>query len=374
MDAPPIFVTRPSLPPLDEFLPYLQRIWDSRQLTNGGPYHQQFEAVLSTRLSGAPVSLCSNATSGLILALKALDLQGEVVVTPYTFVATGHALLWAGLEPVFCDIDPRTGNLDAAKIEGVLTPRTSAVLAVHCYGNPCDVNAIEAVARRNGLKVVYDAAHAFGARTHGRDLLGFGDASVVSFHATKVFNTIEGGAVVCRDHLVKERIDRLKNFGLSDEVTVSDVGLNAKMSEFNAALGLLQLEYVDAAIAARRALDLRYREALAGVSGIECLLGFDPPDGNFAYFPIVVRPDYGLPRDKLHRALADRGIHARRYFAAPLTALSPYAHLPSARPELVPQAVALAASVLCLPIYPDLTLADQDRVIDAIRTARRQQR
>ena len=370
-DLQPIMVTRPSLPPLEEFIPHLRRIWDSRQLTNGGPYHQRFEAALSARLGGSHVALCSNATLALVLALKALGLRGEVVVTSYSFVATAHAILWAGLEPVFCDIDPRTGNLDPARLEAAITPRTCAVLAVHCYGNPCDVDAIGAIALRHGLKVVYDAAHAFGARTVGRDLLRFGDAAVVSFHATKVLNTVEGGAVVCREPEVKARVDRLKNFGMTDETTIDEVGLNAKLTEINAALGILQLERLDDMVRARRTVDHGYRAALADVEGIRCMQGFDPEDGNFAYFPILVDAGYGLSRDALHLAMLELGIHARRYFAAPLTALAPYTHLPSARADNVPHAIGLASRVLCLPIYPDLSLTDQARVIEAIRICRR---
>jgi dTDP-4-amino-4,6-dideoxygalactose transaminase len=362
-----IHVTQPHLPPLEEFLPYLRQIWDSRVLTNGGPFHQQFERALCEHLGVGHVALFANGTLALVTALQALRITGEVITTPYSFVATAHALLWNGIKPVFVDIDPDTLNLDARKIEAAITPQTTAILPVHCYGRPCDTAAIQSIADLYNLRVIYDAAHAFGVRRAGASILGHGDLSVLSFHATKVFNTFEGGAIVCPDAKTKQRVDHLKNFGYVDEVTVVAPGINGKMSEFSAALGLLQLEHLGGAIERRRQIDARYRERLAGVRGIACLAPGDGCQANHAYFPILVEPDYGESRDALYARLRAGEIFARRYFYPLIAEFPMYRGLPSAHPDNLPHAVAVAGRILCLPIHPGLGDDDVDRVIDLVR-------
>jgi dTDP-4-amino-4,6-dideoxygalactose transaminase len=284
----PITVTQPHLPPLEEFIPYLEQIWDNKILTNNGPFHQQLEQALCDYLGVEHLALFTNGTIALVTALQALRITGEVITTPYSFVATSHSLLWNNLSPVFVDIDPNTCNLDPAKLEEAITPQTTAILPVHCYGNPCEVESIQKIADTYGLKVIYDAAHAFGVHYKGQSLLTHGDLSVLSFHATKVFNTFEGGAIVCRDAKTKQRIDYLKNFGFAGEVTVMAPGINGKMSEVNAAFGLLQLQYIDKALARRKEIEARYREALAGVLGISLLPLPQDTIGNGSYFPILV--------------------------------------------------------------------------------------
>lgn len=359
----PVYVTRPFLPPLEEFEPLLRQIWQTRILTNGGPFHQELEARLGDHLGVPQVALFNNATTALIMALRALDLTGEVITTPYSFVATSHALLWSGLTPVFADIDPTTLNLDPARIEAAITPRTSAILPVHCYGQPCDVDAIAAIAARHGLKVIYDAAHAFGVQDRGGSVLNHGDLSVLSFHATKVFNTFEGGAIVCADPAMKDRIDKLKNFGFDDETSVIGVGLNGKMSELNAALGLVQLRHIDTVLARRQAIDEAYRQGLRGIPGIRCLDRLGEGTANYAYFPILVGPDYPVGRDALYDALKRDGIHPRRYFHPLISDHPMYRTLPSARREDLPVAALAADRVLCLPIYPDLDPATVARIV-----------
>ncbi len=369
MSAPaPIYVTQPDLPLLDDFLPYLRQIWDSRVLTNSGSFHQRFEAALAEYLGVPHVSLFTNGTLALVTALQSLRIAGEVITTPYSFVATAHSLMWNGIKPVFADIDPVTLNLDPARIEALITPQTTAIMPVHCYGTPCDVDAIQRIADDYNLKVIYDAAHAFGIRSAGGgSVLQHGDLSVLSFHATKVFNTFEGGAIVSPDARSKQRIDHLKNFGFVSETTVVATGINGKMSEFNAALGLLQLQHVGRAIERRAAVEQRYREQLAGVPGLSLLA---PPTGvtrNHSYFPIMVGPGFPLSRDALYQRLRDAGIMVRRYFYPLISEFSMYRGLPSARPDLLPVAHEAARQVLCLPIYPALTETDQDRVIDLVR-------
>lgn len=359
-------VTQPLLPPLEEFIPYLQRIWDSRILTNGGPLHQELEAALCTYLGVAHLSLFTNATTALMVAVQVLDLDGEVITTPFSFVAGAHALRQRNLEPVFVDVEPCTLNIDPQLIEAAITPRTSAIMAVHCYGNPCAIDAIQAIADRHRLKVLYDAAHAFGVRMQGRSILHAGALSVLSLHATKVFNTFEGGAIIAPDAATKARIDQLKNFAMKNETTIEEIGLNGKMSEVHAAFGLLQLRYVDDAIARRAAVARRYREALRDVPGIECL-----PDGaqdspNHSYFPVRVRSPYPLTRDGLYEMLKLQEILARRYFYPLITDFAAYRDLPSADPCHLPVAVEAAREILCLPIYPALTDDEVSRVIDAV--------
>lgn len=361
-----IYVTQPSLPPLEEFIPYLQQIWDSKTLTNGGPFHKQLEQALCDYLGVQHLSLFSNGTIALITALQALRITGEVITTPYSFVATSHSLLWNGVKPVFVDIDPDTLNLDPEKIEAAITPQTTAIMPVHCYGHPCDVERIQAIADTYGLKVIYDAAHAFGVQLDSGSLLKYGDLAVLSFHATKVFNTFEGGAIVCPDAKTKLRIDHLKNFGFVDEVTVVAPGINGKMSEFNAALGLLQLKSIDDALDRRKLIDARYREGLDGIKGIHLLQAGQEKVANFAYFPILVRPEYAMSRDALYQKLKDHNIFARRYFYPLISDFPMYRGLPSAGRSNLPVAKTVAEQVICLPIFPDLDAAAQDHIISLI--------
>lgn len=363
----PVYVTQPSLPPLEEFIPYLEKIWDNKILTNGGPFHQQLEAALCEYLGVEHIALFSNGTIALITALQALRVTGEVITTPYSFVATAHSLLWNGIEPVFVDIDPDTLNLDPARIEAAITPRTTAIMPVHCYGHPCDVEAIQKLADNYNLKVIYDAAHAFGVQNAAGSILRHGDLSVLSFHATKVFNTFEGGAIVCPDAKTKRRIDQLKNFGIVDETTVVAPGINGKMSEINAAFGMLQLQKVDAAIAARGRLDRMYRELLAGVPGIECVSDSGQSVANYSYFPILVHAASGRTRDAVYEQLKSQGVFARRYFYPLITDFPMYRHRPSAQRENLPVANAMADKILCLPIYPALTAEDVERVVHIIK-------
>ena len=365
-DKKPVYVTQPYLPPLEEFIPYLQQIWDSKTLTNGGPFHQQLEKELCNYLGVKHISLFTNGTIALVTALQALRITGEVITTPYSFVATAHSLLWNGIKPIFVDIDPQTLNLNPAKIEAAITPHTTAIMPVHCYGHSCDVEAIQKIADIYNLKVIYDAAHAFGVNCHCGSVLNHGDLSVLSFHATKVFNTFEGGAIICPDAKIKQRVDHLKNFGFVDEVTVVAPGINGKMSELNAAFGLLQLKHVDSAIARRKEIDHAYRVALKAVNGIVCLNSDEQVRSNYSYFPILVQPDYPLSRDALYQKLREHNIYARRYFYPLISEFPMYRSMPSAHKDNLPVANDAAAKVLCLPIYPDLTRENQQLIIDLI--------
>lgn len=361
-----IHVTQPHLPPLAEFLPYLEQIWASKTLTNGGPFHQQFEKELADYLGVPYLSLFTNGTIALVTALQALRVTGEIITTPYSFVATAHSALWNGIKPVFVDIDPHTLNLDPNKVESAITPQTTAILPVHCYGHPCDVDAIQRIADLYNLRVIYDAAHAFGVHRQGASIASHGDLSVLSFHATKVFNTFEGGAIVCPDAKTKHRIDHLKNFGFVDEVTVVAPGINGKLSEFNAALGLLQLKHVDGAIARRKEIAELYLGALTGVRGIHVVGTSSDFRNNHGYFPILVQEDYALNRDALYEKLSASNLFARRYFHPLISEFPMYRGLPSAQPANLPVATRTARQVLCLPIFPALAWADQQRVIDLI--------
>lgn len=364
--APPIYVTQPALPPLEEFIPYLQEIWDNKILTNGGPFHQQLEKALCDYLGVKHLALFSNGTLGLVTALQALRVTGEVITTPYSFVATAHSLLWNGIKPVFADVHPDTLNIDPAKIEAAITPHTTAIMPVHCYGHPCDVEAIQKIADNYNLRVIYDAAHAFGVQDQGGSVLRHGDLSVLSFHATKVFNTFEGGAIICPDAKTKQRIDHLKNFGFVDETTVVAPGINGKMSEINAAFGMLQLKHVDASLAKRKSIDGMYRDALKNVSGIRCLQDAGEQVANHAYFPVLVEADFPLSRDALYQKLKDNNIYARRYFHPLISEFPMYRGMPSAHRENLPVATAASQKVLCLPIYPNLADSDIDRVTSII--------
>lgn len=365
----PIYVAQPYLPPLDEFIPYLEKIWNSKIITNGGPFHQQLESALCDYLGIAHLSLCSNGTLGLVTALQALGVKGEVITTPYSFVATAHSLLWNGIRPVFVDIDPNTLNIDPSKIENAITENTTAIMPVHCYGHICDVVEIQRIADKHGLKVIYDAAHAFGVGDEGGSILRHGDFSVLSFHATKVFNTFEGGAIVCRDAETKNHIDQLKNFGFVNETTVVAAGINGKMSEINAAFGMLQLRHIDHALGQRQRIDTAYREALNHVKGIRCVATSGETTANYAYLPILVGDEYPLSRDALYQRLKDNGIHSRRYFYPLVSDFPMYSHMPSAKPDNLPKAADAAQRVLCLPIYPALSLLDVERIASIVAMA-----
>ena len=366
------FVTQPYLPPLEEFIPYLQKIWDSKQLTNNGPYHQELEQELATYLGVEYISLFANATLALVTALQALRMTGEVITTPYSFVASSHALDWNGIKPVFVDIDPVSLNLDPRKIEAAITPQTTGILPVHVYGIPCDVDEIERIADTYGLKVIYDAAHTFGMRLgNGHSVLEYGDMSILSFHATKVYNTFEGGAIVCRDAKTKHRIDYLKNFGFADETTVIGPGINGKMNEVQAAFGLLQLKYIDTALAQRGQVDAHYRKALGSVPGIRL---HPIPDGiqyNYPYFPIFIEEGFPLTRDQLYQRLRDNNIFSRRYFYPLISEFPVYRSLHSAAASNLPIAADVSHRVLCLPIYSDLDVQTQDEIVECVLRASR---
>jgi len=369
MSDKPIYVTQPHLPDLAEFIPYLEQIWENKVLTNGGPFHQQLEAELCRHLGVEHISLFSNGTLALLTALQSLRITGEVITTPYSFVATSHSLLWNGVKPVFVDIDPKTLNMDAKRIEEAITPHTTAIMPVHCYGQPCDVDAIQRIADNYNLKVIYDAAHAFGVRQNGSSILTHGDLSVLSFHATKVFNTFEGGAIICPDAKTKVRIDRLKNFGFVDETTVVAPGINGKMSEINAAFGLLQLKSVAAAVEARSKIAEQYTRQLAQIDGITCLHEWGQEWANYSYFPVLIEQDYPLSRDDLYLKLRDNGIHARRYFYPLISEFPMYRGMPSADPSHLPVATKAARQILCLPIYPGLADEAQQRILGVLRDA-----
>ena len=335
-------------------------------LTNGGPFHQQLETALCEYLDVPYISLFTNATIALIISLKAKRVQGEVITTPYSFVATAHSLLWNGITPVFVDIDPVTLNLDPTKIEAAITKRTTAIMPVHVYGHPCDVDAIDAIAKKHKLKVIYDAAHAFGVQCHCGSVLNHGDLTVLSFHATKVFNTFEGGACVSPDADTKRYIDQLKNFGFTSETEVVQTGINGKMNEFNAAVGLLQLKYIDNSIEKRHTLDSFYRNGLKDIRGIRCHIQPIVGKGNYSYFPIFVEDDYPLTRDQLYEKLRTIDIYCRRYFYPLITDFPMYAGSSTILSDNLPVAKKMASRVLCLPIYPDLTIFEQIKVVKAI--------
>ena len=356
-----IYVTQPSMPPVEEFVPFLEAIWRNRQLTNGGPFACELERALAAYLGVPFVSLAANGTLALMLALQSLRLRGEVVTTPFSFVATSHALRWLGLTPVFADIDPATGNLDPAAAEAAITPRTAAILPVHCFGRPCATAALQRIADRHGIALVYDAAHAFGVRQDGASVLRHGAVSALSFHATKVFNTFEGGAVVCHDPEIRDRLSALRNFGFVDATMVGATGLNAKMSEVHAAFGLLQLRHLPAALAKRARIAATYRAGLGDVAGVTLFAEATGATANHGYFPILI--DGGCA--PVQRCLLERGIVARRYFH-PLICDMP-AYRGSVPAAALPHARRMAREILCLPIYPDLALETVATVIATIR-------
>lgn len=362
-----ITVTSPLLPDLDEFVASLREIWDSRWLTNNGSFHKKLEQALCEYLDVPYISLFTNGTLPLITALQALRVTGEVITTPYSFVATTHSLWWNGIRPVFVDVDPATGNLDPDRIEQAITPKTTAIMPVHVYGNPCDTERIQAIADKYGLRVIYDAAHAFGVKVDGQSVLRAGDMSTLSFHATKVFNTVEGGALVMHDAATKQRIDYLKNFGFAGETEVVAPGINSKMDEVRSAFGLLNLRRVDSAIAARRAVAERYRQALKDVPGVRFFNDMPGVQHNYSYFPIFINAEaYGRTRDELYFAMRGAGVLGRRYFYPLISTFSTYRGLPSAAPANLPVATRLADEVICLPMHASLTPADVDQIIEQI--------
>lgn len=367
MDSKNILVTSPLLPDLDEFHEMLKTIWNNKWITNNGTFHKQLEKELAEFLKVPYVSLFTNGTLPLLTALQALRITGEVITTPYSFVATTHALWWNGIKPVFVDVDPSTGNIDVNKIEAAITPKTTAILPVHVYGNPCDTKAIQDIADRYGLKVIYDAAHAFKVEVNGENILNEGDLSTLSFHATKVYNTIEGGAMIMHDEKTKRRIDYLKNFGFQNEISVVGPGINGKMDEIRAAYGLLNLRQVDNAIAARQKVALTYREALKNVDGISFFPEYEGVKANYAYFPIFVdEGKYGMSRDALYEKMKSQNIFGRRYFYPLISDFSTYRGLDSARTDNLPNAHKMAKEVLCLPMHHTLSDSDIERILNIV--------
>jgi dTDP-4-amino-4,6-dideoxygalactose transaminase len=367
MDKKTITVTSPLLPDLEELHRLLQQIWDSKWITNNGSFHKRLESALAEYLKVPYVSLFTNGTLPLITALQALRITGEVITTPYSFVATTHALWWNGIKPVFVDIEPSTGNIDPNKIEAAITPKTTAIMPVHVYGKPCNVKAIQEIANKYGLKVIYDAAHAFGVEVNGESILTAGDMSTLSFHATKVYNTLEGGALVMHDEKTKKRIDYLKNFGFAGETEVVAPGINSKMDEVRSAYGLINLKQVDAAIEARHQVAIQYRKALRNVSGITFWNDIPGVKHNYSYFPIFVNAkEYGMTRDELYNKMREQGVFGRRYFYPLISDFSTYRGLPSATKENLPTASKMADEVICLPMHHLLTNEDVERIISLI--------
>ena len=396
MDNKQITVTSPLLPNLDEFHALLKEIWDSKWITNNGSFHRQLEAALAEYLKVPYVSLFTNGTLPLLTALQALRITGEVITTPYSFVATTHSIWWNGCKPVFVDVDPKTGNMDPDKIEAAITPKTTAIMPVHCYGKPCDVRRIKEIADKYGLKVIYDAAHAFAleipkhevdykvafdeannvfnpsqaakkVEVETESILNWGDMSTLSFHATKVYNTIEGGAMIMYDVETKKRIDYLKNFGFAGETTVVGPGINSKVDEMRAAYGLLNLKQVDAAIEARKQAADVYREALRGIDGLTFYEDMPGVKHNYSYFPMFIDADkYGMTRDELYFKMKEANVLGRRYFYPLISEFSTYRGLDSARRENLPNAHKMADTVICLPMHHELSEGDMERILKLI--------
>lgn len=374
MNSKKIYVTRPSLPPLDELIPDLREIWNTRVLTNNGPFHNQLELELCKFLGVSNISLFNNATIALVTALQALRITGEVITTPYSFVATAHSLLWNGLKPVFVDIDPDTLNLDPKKIESAITRETTAIMPVHCYGQPCDVIEIQRIADQYNLKVIYDAAHSFSVAKineagNGESIFKHGDLSILSFHATKVFNTFEGGAIVSPDLKTKKRIDHLKNFGFVDETTVVAAGINGKMNEFSSILGLHQLKYIEASIEARKNINDQYEKLLINNPRVKVMKKYANTKYNFSYYPIWLQGFNASARDRVFHFLTNKNIMARRYFYPLISDFPMYRSMVSANPSNLLNARAAADSVICLPLYADMSLSDADFVIETLNAA-----
>jgi len=357
MNKEQITVTKPFIPPLEEFQPYLEQIWKSGQLTNNGPMHKQLEKELAEHLGVKYISLFANGTVALVTALQALRITGEVITTPYSFVASTHALWWNNIKPVFVDVEPGHCNLDPGQVEAAITPQTTAILPVHVYGNPCNVKSIQDIADTYGLKVIYDACHTFGVTINNEPVLNFGDLSVMSFHATKVYNTFEGGAIISHDEKTKRHIDDLKNFGFRGETTVVAPGINAKMSEVQAAMGLLQLKYIDENIEKRRQITLRYRELLANVHGIRFMDDIPGVKHCYPYFPVFIdEAEYSTSRDDLYEKLKTHNIFGRRYFYPLISQFPTYRGLESALPGKMPVAEKITEQVICLPLFPELSI------------------
>ena len=373
MNRKQILVTSPLLPPLEEFIPLIEQIWENRWITNNGLFHQQLEEALAGYLGVEYISLFTNGTLPLITALQALEIKGEVITTPYSFVATSHAIWWNGLRPVFVDVDPVTGCMDPDKIEAAITSETSAIMPVHVYGTPCDTNRIQQIADKYGLKVIYDAAHAFGVTQDGESILNCGDISTLSFHATKTYNTIEGGALICHSAEMKQYIDYLKNFGFEDEVTVMAPGINCKMDEIRSAYGLINLRHVDNAIERRKEIAREYIGQLRDTKGISLyqpLVDSFHNDSlvlNYSYFPVFIdSSEYGMTRDKVYKLLRSHGIFSRRYFYPLISSFVPYKDYPSSSIGNLPSANEFANRVICLPMHHELTDNDVSRVIEAL--------
>ena len=367
MDNKQITVTAPLLPSLEDFNTMLKEIWDSKWITNNGQFHKQLEAELCKYLKVPYISLFTNGTLPLITALQALRITGEVITTPYSFVATTHALWWNGIKPVFVDIEESTCGIDPDAIEAAITPKTTAIMPVHCYGKPCNTKRIQEIADKYGLKVIYDAAHAFGVEVNGESILNAGDISTLSFHATKVYNTIEGGAMVLHDAETKKRIDYLKNFGFADETIVVAPGINGKMDEMRSAFGLLNLHQVDNAIAARQKIAQTYRKELRNIPGVRFFDDMPNVRHNYSYFPIFINAqEFGMTRDELYFKMRDKNVLGRRYFYPLISTFSTYRGLPSANPENLPVATRIANEVICLPMHHELTQQDLERVLDCI--------
>lgn len=367
MDNKQITVTAPLLPSLEDFNTMLKEIWDSKWITNNGQFHKQLEAELCKYLKVPYISLFTNGTLPLITALQALRITGEVITTPYSFVATTHALWWNGIKPVFVDIEESTCGIDPDAIEAAITPKTTAIMPVHCYGKPCNTKRIQEIADKYGLKVIYDAAHAFGVEVNGESVLNAGDISTLSFHATKVYNTIEGGAMVLHDAETKKRIDYLKNFGFADETIVVAPGINGKMDEMRSAFGLLNLHQVDDAIAARQKVAQFYRKELRNIPGVRFFDDMPNVRHNYSYFPIFINAqEFGMTRDELYFKMRDNNVLGRRYFYPLISTFSTYRGLPSANPENLPVATRIANEVICLPMHHELTQQDLERVINCI--------
>ena len=357
-----ITVTKPSMPPFEEFIPYLEDIWERKILTNNGFYHQEFEKELCKYLKIKHLSIFTNGTLPLTTALQSMRITGEVITSPYSFPATTHSIQWVGATPVFVDVD-NFGNILPEKIEQAITPKTSAIMPVHCYGNPCKVNEIQEIADRYGLKVIYDAAHCFGVEINGKSILEHGDMATLSFHATKSFNTLEGGALICRDKATKARIDYLKNFGFAGETKIIMPGINGKMDEIRAAYGLLLLKYIDKEIEKRKKIANIYRDMLAGIKGVRFLDDIENVKHNYIYFPIFVdEKEYGMSRDLLYEKLKESGFYARRYFYPLISEFLPYKDLPSSNAKNLPNAMKMAKEVICLPMYADLAAEDVERI------------
>lgn len=370
--AEKLFVTRPNLPDLEEVIPYLEKIWESKILTNNGPFHKAFEQQLANYLGVTHISLITNGTLALIISLQALHIAGEVITTPFSFVATTHALEWNNIAPVFCDIEETTLNINPNNIESLITPKTSAILPVHVYGRPCDIDKIQDIANKYGLRVIYDAAHAFGVKKDERTILDAGDTSILSFHGTKLFTTFEGGAIICKDENLKQRIDYLKNFGFADEVTVIASGINAKMNEFQSVIGLLSLKIVDEEIARRREVAQLYCSFLRNTPGIRIPQEIEGVENNYAYFPIIIEEQlFGASREEAYSILKQHNIFTRRYFYPLISNFLPYRNLPSASKENLPVANKISEQILCLPMYGALKIEEVERICTTLLSLRK---